>query len=131
MGVQRREPQASVAAFAPRRAGQERSDQVRSVPADDTGNGIIALMHKAAEAAKRDCARAMDLAHDLSLQLRAAEDQLRAVEERTRELEAEADHFRERAATAEKWLVVIHNEVEQTFFHAQWGDKSERALGGA
>ena len=140
MGVQRREPPDSVAAFAPRRAGQERSDQViRSVPADDTGNGIIALVHKAAEAAKEDCARAMDLAHNLSLQLRAAEDQLRAAEERARELEAEADHFRKRAATAEKWLVVIHNEVEQTFFqnknggngHAQGGGDSERALGGA
>jgi hypothetical protein len=51
----------------------------------------------------------MDLAHNLSSQLRAAE-------ERARELEAEADHFRKRAATAEKWLVAIHNEVEQTFF---------------
>jgi hypothetical protein len=109
MSVQRREPPASVAAFAPKRAGQERPGQVRSVPADDTGNGIIALVHKAAEAAKEDCARAMDLAHKLSFQLRAAE-------ERARELEAEADHFRERAATAEKWLVAIHNEVEQTFF---------------
>jgi hypothetical protein len=128
MSVQRREPPASVAAFAPK----QRPSQVRSVPADDAGNGIVALVHKAAEAAKEDCARAMDLAHKLSFQLRAAE-------ERARELEAEADHFRERAVTAEKWLVAIHNEVEQTFFqkknggngHAQGGGDSERALGGA
>jgi hypothetical protein len=79
------------------------------VPADDAGNGIIALLHKAAESAKEDCARAMDLAHKLTFQLRAAE-------ERARELEAEANHFRDRAATAENWLVVIHDEVEQTFF---------------
>ena len=122
MSVQRREPPASVAAFAPKRAGQP--GQVRSVPADDAGNGIIALVHKAAEAAKEDCARAMDLAHDLSLQLRAAE-------ERARELEAEADHFRQRADIAEKWLVAMHNEVEQTFFQkkngAQGGGNSERA----
>jgi hypothetical protein len=51
----------------------------------------------------------MDLAHKLNLQLRAAED-------RARELEDEANYFRERAATAENWLVLIHDEVEQTFF---------------
>jgi hypothetical protein len=56
----------------------------------------------------------MDLAHKLTLQPRAVED-------RARELEAEANYFRERAATAEKWLVVIHNEVEQTFFRTKDG----------
>jgi hypothetical protein len=33
-----------------------------------------------------------------------------------REAEAEAAHFRDRAARAEAWLVRIHNEVEQMFF---------------
>jgi hypothetical protein len=56
----------------------------------------------------------MNLAHKLSSQLRAAE-------ERSRELEAEANQFRERAATAEKWLVLIHDEVEQTFFQSKNG----------
>jgi hypothetical protein len=51
----------------------------------------------------------MDLAHKLSFQLRASE-------ERAREAEAEAAHFRDRAARAEAWLVRIHNEVEQMFF---------------
>jgi hypothetical protein len=114
MGVQQREPPALVVPFAPKRADQERAEQERSVPADDVGNGIIALLHKAAEAAKEDCARAMNLAHKLSSQLRAAE-------ERSRELEAEANHFRERAATAEKWLVLIHDEVEHTFFQSKNG----------
>jgi len=59
--------------------------------------------------AKEDCSRAMDLAHKLSFQLRASE-------ERVRELEAEAAHFRDRATRAEAWLLRIHNEVEQTFF---------------
>ncbi len=99
MTVQKRN---SVVEFAEKRAGRD------SVRADDAGNGIIALLHKAAETAKEDCARAMDLAHKLSLQLRAAE-------ERAHELEAEANHFRERADGAEKWLIIIHNEVEQTF----------------
>ena len=115
MSVQSREPSDAVVKFAPKR-GDGRNSVPRdngardnSIPADDAGNGIVALLHKAAEIAKEDCARAMDLAHKLSFQLRAAE-------ERARELEAEANHFRNRAATAENWLVVIHNEVQQTFF---------------
>ena len=61
---------------------------------DDSGRSIMALLQRAADMAKDDCARAMDLAHKLSFQLRAAE-------ERARELEAEASHFRDRAARAE------------------------------
>src|SRR5215467_14557418 len=80
-----------------------------NVVADDSGRTIIALLQKAADMAKEDCARAMDLAHKLSFQLRAAE-------ERVREAEAEAAHFRNRAERAEAWLVRIHNEVEQMFF---------------
>jgi hypothetical protein len=79
-------------------------------------NAIIALLHKAAESAKEDCARAMDLAHKLSFQLRAAED-------KARELEVEVDYFRERADAAEKWLVLIRDEVEQTFFEKKAGLK--------
>lgn len=80
-----------------------------NVVADDSGRTIVALLQKAADMAKEDCARAMDLAHKLSFQLRAAE-------ERLREAEADAVHFRDRAARAEQWLLRIHNEVEQTFF---------------
>jgi hypothetical protein len=109
MTMQRREAPTSAADFAPKRA-----DRDKGAPADDAGNGIVALLHKAAESAKEDCARAMGLAHKLTFQLRTAED-------RARELEAEANYFRERAATAENWLVVIHNEVEQTFFQKKGG----------
>jgi hypothetical protein len=63
---------------------------------------------KAADLAKADRDRAMDLAHRFSSALRAAE-------ERAREYEAEANYFRDRAARAEEWLVRIHTEV-QTFF---------------
>ena len=73
-----------------------------NIVADDSGRAIVALLQKAAEMAKEDCARAMDLAHKLSSQLRAAE-------ERASELEAEAVHFRNRAARAEEWLLsLIH-----------------------
>jgi hypothetical protein len=62
-----------------------------------SGRTIIALLQKAAEMAKGDCARAMDVAHKLSLQVRAAE-------ERAREAEAEAVRFRDRATRAKAWL---------------------------
>jgi hypothetical protein len=85
--------------------------------ADDSGRTIIAMLQKAADMAKEDCARAMDLAHKLSFQLRAAE-------ERARDLEAEAAHFRDRAARAEAWLMRIHKEIEQTFFQRK--DREQR-----
>jgi hypothetical protein len=40
-----------------------------------------------------------------------------------REAEAEAAHFRDRAARAEAWLVRIHNEVEQMFFPKKERDR--------
>src|SRR5438105_4455162 len=103
MSVQGPERRA-VVAFAPKK---DRPDA--TVVADDAGHAILSLLQKAADMAKEDCARAMDLAHKLSFQLRAAE-------ERVREAEAEAAHFRDRAARAEAWLLRIHTEVEQTFF---------------
>jgi hypothetical protein len=80
-----------------------------NIVADDAGRAIAALLQKAAKMAKDDCARAMDLAHKLSSQLRAAE-------ERAGELEVEAAHYRDRATRAEEWLRRIHNEVEHAFF---------------
>jgi hypothetical protein len=76
---------------------------------DESGNAIIEMLHKAANMAKGDCARAMDAAHRLSFELRAAED-------RARVSEAEAAHFRDRASKAEAWLLRIHNQIDQTFF---------------
>ena len=96
---------AVIVPLAPASKGQPDTNIV----ADDSGRAIVALLQKAAEMAKEDCARAMDLAHRLSSQLRAAE-------ERASELEAEAAHFRNRAMRAEEWLQRIHNEVEQGFF---------------
>ena len=96
---------AVIVTLAPASKGQPDANIV----ADDSGRAIVALLQKAAEMAKEDCARAMDLAHKLSSQLQAAE-------ERASELEAEAAHFRNRAARAEEWLQRIHNEVEQAFF---------------
>jgi hypothetical protein len=96
---------ATIVPLAPVAKGQTDANIV----ADDSGRAILALLQKAAAMAKEDCTRAMDLAHKLSSQLRAAE-------ERARELEVEAAHFRDRAARAEEWLLRIHNEVENSFF---------------
>jgi|tagenome__1003787_1003787.scaffolds.fasta_scaffold20416275_2 hypothetical protein len=121
MSIQRQEPPDGVVKFAPKRGGRDNSVPTsNSIPADDAGNGILALLHKAAEGANEDCARAMDLARKLSVQLRDAE-------QRAQKLEAEANHFRERAATAENWLMRIHSEVEQTFFQRE---RPERARQG-
>jgi hypothetical protein len=104
MRIQIPERPATVDPLAPHK---ERPDA--TMMADDSGRAIVAMLQKAADMAKNDCARAMDLAHKLTLQLRAAE-------ERARELESEAAHFRDRAAHAESWLGRIHSEVEETFF---------------
>src|SRR4249919_705230 len=100
--------QTTIVPFAP----VSKSQPDNNIVVDDSGRTIVALLQKAAEMAKDDCARAMDLAHKLSFQLRASE-------ERGRELEAEVAHFRDRATRAEAWLLRIHNEVEQTFFSKQ------------
>jgi hypothetical protein len=77
--------------------------------ADDAGQHIVALVQKASDVAKADCQRALDLAQRVS-------SELRAVEERARELQAEANHFRDRAARAEEWLARIESEIQGTFF---------------
>jgi hypothetical protein len=104
MRVQTDKTSASVIALAPKKGPSD-----ATMVADDAGRGIVALLQTAADLAKEDCNRAMDLAHRLSSELRAAE-------ERAREFEAEANYFRERAAHAEEWLLRIHGEVQQMFF---------------
>ncbi len=102
---------AAVIPFAPAPIAQPEANVV----ADASGRSIMALLQKAADMAKEDCSRAIDLAHRLSFQLRTAEDRLR-------QAEAEAAHYRDCAARAEQWLLRIHNEVEQTFFQKKERD---------
>ena len=104
MRVQPRETPASVVAIATKKENPD-----ATIVADDAGRCIVALLQKAADLAKADCDRAMDLAHRLSSELRAAE-------ERAREFEAQANQFRDRAARAEEWLLRIYHEVEKKFF---------------
>lgn len=73
---------------------------------DQAGEATIALLQQAASSSNERCERAMDKAHKLSMQLRAAEDRIRY-------LQAERDQFQDRAARAEKWLTRIYHEVEE------------------
>jgi chemotaxis regulatin CheY-phosphate phosphatase CheZ len=112
MSVQTPERSNSVVEFAPKKGNQD-----GAMMADDAGHRIMALVQEAADTAKQGCERAMDLARKLSSQLQAAE-------ERARELEAEVNHFRDRAERAEDWLANIHSHVQKTFFRAP-GEKNE------
>ena len=88
-------------------------------PVDRSGQAIIELLQQAAETANSNCDRAMELAHKLSLQLRAAE-------ERIRELESDTNHFHDRAQRAEKWLARIYKDIEEKFFNPQSGRFEQR-----
>jgi chromosome segregation ATPase len=74
-------------------------------PLDDAGQAIVAQIRTAADLANQDCDRAMSLAHKLSMELRAAED-------RTHQLRAEVELWRNRATRAEEWLRTIQKEIE-------------------
>ena len=66
------------------------------------------MLQDAVEVSKQNCDRAMDIAHKLSLQLRAAEDRLA-------QLEGDVRYYQERASRAEKWLMRIQHEIEEKF----------------
>ena len=69
---------------------------------------VLALLQEGVGVAKQNCERAMEIAHKLSLQLRAAED-------RVAQLEGEIRLHQERAVRAEKWMHRIHCEIEDRF----------------
>ena len=77
-----------------------------------SGQAIVALLQQAAETANYNCDRAMDLAHKLSMELRAAE-------ERVRQIELEMRHYQDRAQRAEQWLVRIYEDIEHKFFESK------------
>src|SRR4051794_24258923 len=61
--------------FAPAKDATAESETV-----DRSGEAIVTLVQQAASAAKDNCDRAMDVAHKLSLQLRAPEDRIKEPE---------------------------------------------------
>jgi hypothetical protein len=101
-----REMSDTVVPFAPARVERFADDPDRL---DKAGQSIMGLLQQAATTAKENSGRALRVAHGLSLQLRAAEDQIKA-------LEAELRYFQDRAIRAENWLQRISREIEARFF---------------
>jgi hypothetical protein len=83
-------------------------------PVDAAGHALIALLQSAAENSNAEYDRATINAGRLA-------NELRAVEDRIRQYEAEAAHFRERAARAEEWLQRIAREVESQLIPSRRG----------
>jgi hypothetical protein len=90
----------AVVPFAPTDKGNDQLDKA--------GNSILNLLHKAAGVAEKNSQHALDIAQQLSHQLRAAE-------QRVADLEAEAERHRDRAERAEQWLHKVYSEIEERF----------------
>jgi predicted nucleic acid-binding Zn-ribbon protein len=73
---------------------------------EEAGQAIVTQIQRAADLANEDCDRAMSMAHRLSIELAASED-------RTHQLQSEIELLRERAVTAERWLLAIQKEIEE------------------
>lgn len=75
---------------------------------DQAGHALIAMLKQAANLSNGARDRGMTLADKLAVQLRAVED-------RVKELEGEVEDCRDRAVRAEKWLQRIQREVQERF----------------
>ena len=84
----------------------------------------VGLLHKAAGVAEANSQHALDMAHKLSHQLRAAED-------RIAELEAEVGKYQEKADRAEQWLHRVYTEIEDRFLREAGGGRVDRLNAGS
>jgi hypothetical protein len=78
-------------------------------PLDKAGQTILDWLQQAADTAEANKQQALEVAHKLAAQLRAAED-------RIRELETSVSRHQDRADRAERWLHHVSVEIEQRFF---------------
>ena len=76
---------------------------------DRSGEAIMALVQHAADVAREDSDRAISMAHQLSVQLRASEDRADRLEAKVKQLEQDAQK-------AEYWLTHIYKQIEGKFF---------------
>jgi hypothetical protein len=79
---------------------------------DKAGRSILNLLHKAAGVAEENSQHALDIAQQLS-------DQLRAAEQRIADLQAEAEEHRDRAGRAEQGLHKVYTEIEERFLRQE------------
>jgi hypothetical protein len=92
-------------------------------PLDRAGQATMELVQRAASAAEEQAQLALAAAHKLSVQLRAAEDQIA-------DLTSEVRHHRDRADRAEKWLHRVAMEIENNFFADRRPRQSSSDQGG-
>jgi chromosome segregation ATPase len=74
-------------------------------PIDQAGQALVGMLKDAAALSQQNVERAMTMAHQLSMQLRASED-------RIQQLESEIENLESRASSAEGWLQAIKQEIE-------------------
>jgi hypothetical protein len=79
---------------------------------DQSGQAIVTLLQQAASLSNQQCECAMNMAHKLSIQLRAAED-------RNRDLQAERDQLQDHAERAEEWLRRVYHEIEEKLIRSR------------
>jgi hypothetical protein len=92
-----------------------------SDPLERAGQDVLTKLHRAAKVAEESTQQAIAISHKLSGQLRAAED-------RIREIEGEYWTYRHRAERAEGWLRRISQEIDQTFFASAENRPDKAAL---
>ena len=86
--------------FAPKQKPRNVDD-----PTDMAGHALVAMLQHAADLSSDNCNQALTVVDDLY-------DELRASEDRVRQLEAEIEFHRDRAVRCETWLRRIQKEVE-------------------
>ena len=79
---------------------------------DSAGQTILQLLNKAANVAEQNSKHAIDIAQQLSHQLRAAQ-------QRISELEAEVTACQNQAERAEQWLHKVYTEIEERFLRQE------------
>jgi hypothetical protein len=104
-------------------------DQAHESDLDRSGHAIVALLQEAAEVARGNAERAMDMANKLSGQLRAAEDRASAAEDRAKLLETDLRLYQDRALRAEEWLLRVYKEIEDKFFNQNAPHRSAQKWG--
>ncbi len=96
-----------VVPFAPKpKANSGAGDEL-----DRAGHAILDALRQAVGSAEAKHQQAVETTHQLSAELRSAE-------ERIKELEARVRHHADRAERVEKWLYQISVEIDQKFFDA-------------
>ena len=108
------DPPEEVRKFAPK-------EKPRTDPTDQAGQALIAMLQEAGRLSEENCDRMMAMAQKLSMELRAAQD-------RIGQLETDLQHYRVRAEGAEKWLELIHHEIEERLLVPLTDLRREQAL---